>query len=174
MKKPEKKEAIIPMTGMEKIYCGLGREHKPGDPADTDFIDAIYGLFEEYRETYYREEWERLDDNVTIYEGTYWGENDAEVIRPSAVRKHKGKYKLHFCGRTRLYPQSLIALGVLDKLGRALVGQCWDPKNPKAEYDVYVSLKLDKDGSFWISEVVLCGTGRDCPEQKSEEVPANG
>ena len=81
MKKPEKKEAIIPMTGMEKIYCGLGREHKPGDPADTDFIDAIYGLFEEYRETYYREEWERLDDNVTIYEGTYWGENDAEVIR---------------------------------------------------------------------------------------------
>ena len=100
--------------------------------------------------------------------------NDAEVIRPSAVRRHKGKYKLHFCGRTRLYPQSLIALGVLDKLGRAQVGQCWDPKNPKAEYDVYVSLKLDKNGDFWISEVVLCGTGRDCPEQKSEEVPANG
>ena len=82
MKKPkEEQQAIIPMTGMEKIYCGLGREHKPGDPADTDFIDAIYGLFEEYRETYYREEWERLDDNVTIYEGTYWGENDAEVVR---------------------------------------------------------------------------------------------
>ncbi len=100
--------------------------------------------------------------------------NDAEVIRPSAVRKHKGKYKLHFCGRTRLYPQSLIQLGVLDKLGRALVGQCWDPKNPNAEYDVYVSLKLDKNGDFWISEVVLCGTGRDCPEQKSADVAANG
>ena len=74
-------EALIPFTGMEKIYCRLGCEHKPGDPADTEFIGAIYGLFEEYREVYYKDEWERLDDNVTIYEGTYWGENDAEVIR---------------------------------------------------------------------------------------------
>lgn len=81
MPKKQKDEAIIPMTGMEKIYAGLGREHKPGDPADTEFIDAIYGLFEEYRDTYYRDEWQRLDDNVTIYEGTYWGENDAEVVR---------------------------------------------------------------------------------------------
>lgn len=84
MKKPNKEkeqEAIIPESGMEKIYCGLGREHKPGDPADNAFIDAIYGLFEEYRLTYYTDEWRRLDDNVTIYEGTYWGENDAEVIR---------------------------------------------------------------------------------------------
>jgi hypothetical protein len=66
---------------MEKIYAGIGREHKPGDPNDIEFIDAIYGLFDEYRNTYYREEWQRLDDNVTIYEGTYWGENDAEVVR---------------------------------------------------------------------------------------------
>lgn len=75
------KESIIPLTGMEKIYAGIGREHKPGDSNDIEFIDAIYGLFEEYRDTYYREEWQRLDDNVTIYEGTYWGENDAEVVR---------------------------------------------------------------------------------------------
>ena len=74
-------EAIIPLSGMEKIYAGIGREHKPGDPGDIEFIDAIYGLFEEYRMTYYRDEWQRLDDNVTIYEGTYWGENDAEVVR---------------------------------------------------------------------------------------------
>ena len=77
----KEKESIIPLTGMEKIYAGIGREHKPGDPNDIEFIDAIYGLFEEYRDTYYREEWQRLDDNVTIYEGTYWGENDAEVVR---------------------------------------------------------------------------------------------
>ena len=81
MKAETKEEALIPFTGMEKIYCRLGCEHKPGDPADTEFIGAIYGLFEEYREVYYKDEWERLDDNVTIYEGTYWGENDAEVIR---------------------------------------------------------------------------------------------
>lgn len=74
-------QATIPLSGMEKIYCGLGREHKPGSDEDVEFVDAIYGLFEEYRETYYRDEWQRLDDNVTIYEGTYWGENDADVIR---------------------------------------------------------------------------------------------
>lgn len=81
MKPKKEKESIIPLTGMEKIYAGIGREHKPGDSNDVEFIDAIYGLFEEYRDTYYREEWQRLDDNVTIYEGTYWGENDAEVVR---------------------------------------------------------------------------------------------
>lgn len=80
-KKQNEPEAIIPLSGMEKIYAGIGREHKPGDPGDIEFIDAIYGLFEEYRMTYYRDEWQRLDDNVTIYEGTYWGENDAEVVR---------------------------------------------------------------------------------------------
>ncbi len=81
MKPKNEKESIIPLTGMEKIYAGIGREHKPGDSNDVEFIDAIYGLFEEYRDTYYREEWQRLDDNVTIYEGTYWGDNDAEVVR---------------------------------------------------------------------------------------------
>ena len=80
-KKKNEPEALIPLSGMEKIYAGIGREHKPGDPGDIEFIDAIYGLFEEYRMTYYRDEWQRLDDNVTIYEGTYWGENDAEVVR---------------------------------------------------------------------------------------------
>jgi len=80
-KKKNEPEALIPLSGMEKIYAGIGKEHKPGDPGDIEFIDAIYGLFEEYRMTYYRDEWQRLDDNVTIYEGTYWGENDAEVVR---------------------------------------------------------------------------------------------
>lgn len=77
-----KKEVVdIPLSGMEKIYSGLGREHKPGDEADREFIGAIYDLFEEYRDDYYKKEWQRLDDNVKIYEGTYWGENDADVVR---------------------------------------------------------------------------------------------
>lgn len=71
----------IPMSGMEKIYAGIGKPHKPGSDADREFVDAIYGLFEEYRDDYYKNEWKRLDDNVKIYEGTYWGENDAEVVR---------------------------------------------------------------------------------------------
>ena len=76
-----KNEKVIPLSGMEKIYAGLGKPHKPGSDADREFCDAIYGLFEEYRDVYYRDEWQRLDDNVKIYEGTYWGENDAEVVR---------------------------------------------------------------------------------------------
>lgn len=79
--KKKAKSIDIPLSGMEKIYNGLGREHKPGDEADREFIDAIYDLFEEYRNDYYKDEWQRLDDNVKIYEGTYWGENDAEVVR---------------------------------------------------------------------------------------------
>ena len=33
-KKKNEPEAIIPLSGMEKIYAGIGREHKPGDPGD--------------------------------------------------------------------------------------------------------------------------------------------
>lgn len=73
-------ETTIPVTGMEVIYRGLGREHKPGDDEDRTLIDAIYTLFEEYRNDYYNKEWQRLDDNVKVYEGKYWT-NDAEVER---------------------------------------------------------------------------------------------
>ena len=81
MKKNEDGTVVIPMSGMEKIYNGLGREHVPGSEEDRDFIDAIYGLFEEYRDVYYKKEWKRIDDNVAIYEGTYWGESDANVVK---------------------------------------------------------------------------------------------
>lgn len=79
--KKTKDTVTIPMSGMEKIYAGIGKPHKPGSDADREFVEAIYGLFEEYRDDYYKQEWKRLDDNVKIYEGTYWGENDAEVVR---------------------------------------------------------------------------------------------
>ena len=100
--------------------------------------------------------------------------NDAATIKFSDVQKHRGEYRLYFCGRTRLYPQSLIYMGGLDRLGWVLVGQCWDPKNPDAEYDVYLSVKVDEDGVLWFGEVVLCGTGRSCPEQKDVDISAAG
>lgn len=81
MKKEKKPEVNIPLSGMEKIYAGLGTAHKPGSDADREFVGAIYDLFNEYRDDYYKKEWQRLDDNVKIYEGTYWGENDAEVAK---------------------------------------------------------------------------------------------
>ena len=88
-------------------------------------------------------------------------------INFAEVEKHRGEYRLHFCGRTRLYPQSAIFLTGLDKRGWAQVGEWFDAANPAAEYDVYLSLKVDADGVLWFGEVVLCGTGRDCPEQRS-------
>ena len=100
--------------------------------------------------------------------------NDAKDIKFSDVQKHQGEYKLYFCGRTRLYPQATIYMGMLDKLGWAQVGQCWDPKHPKAEYDVYLSVKVDEEGVLWFSEVVLCPTGRDCPAQKAVDIAAAG
>ena len=100
--------------------------------------------------------------------------NDARDIKFSDVKKHPGEYRLYFCGRTRLYPQCIIYLGMLDKLGWVQVGHFFDPKNPKAEYDVYLSVKVDEDGVLWFSEAVLCGTGRECPEQKAVDIAAAG
>ena len=100
--------------------------------------------------------------------------NDAAVIDFAEVQKHPGEYRLYFFGRTRLYPQSLIYMGALDRLGWVLTGQCWDPKHPDAEYDVYLSVKVDDDGVLWFGEAVLCGTGRDCPEQKEVDISAAG
>ena len=65
-------------------------------------------------------------------------------------------------------------MGMLDKLGWAQIGQCWDPKDPKAEYDVYLSVKVDDEGVLWFSEVVLCATGRECPPQKAVDIAAAG
>ena len=81
MKKKKNDPVKIPLSGMEKIYDGLGKPHTPGSDNDRDFVDAIYDLFNEYRDAYYKNEWKRIDDNVKIYEGTYWGENDAEQYR---------------------------------------------------------------------------------------------
>ena len=93
--------------------------------------------------------------------------NDVSPISFADVQKHRGEYKLYFCGRTRLYPQSAIFFTGLDKRGWAQVGEWCDARDPEAEYDVYLSLKVDDDGVLWFGEVVLCGTGRKCPAQKS-------
>ena len=100
--------------------------------------------------------------------------NDAKNIDFAELRKHVGEYRLYFCGRTRLYPQCVIPFASMDRLGWAQLGQCWDPKHPAAEYDVYLSVMVDDDGVLRFSEVVLCGTGRDCPKQRSVSAAAAG
>ena len=62
MKKKKKNDPVkIPLSGMEKIYDGLGKPHIPGSDNDRDFVDAIYDLFNEYRDAYYKNEWKRID-----------------------------------------------------------------------------------------------------------------
>ena len=58
-------------TQMEIIREGLFQKHEPGEQ-DTRFADAIYSLFREYTNDYYREEWDRIDDNERIYQGNHW------------------------------------------------------------------------------------------------------
>lgn len=60
-------------TRMQIIREGLRVEHQPGS-LDSDFVDAIYGLLDEYSRQY-RDEFDRLDDNERIYNGDHWAKS---------------------------------------------------------------------------------------------------
>lgn len=62
-------------TIMQRIREGLFEPH-PATGEKDDFVDAIYELFNEYKEDY-AEEWDRIDDNETMYQGKHW-ENATE------------------------------------------------------------------------------------------------
>lgn len=57
-------------TRMEIIREGLFKEHPAGEK--DKFAEAILDLFREYTKDYYKEEWERIDDNERIYHGNHW------------------------------------------------------------------------------------------------------
>lgn len=61
----------VPVSDMEVILDGIHKEHIAGS-GDNAFAEAAYNLFEEFRRDYYDKEWRRLDENVKIYQGTYW------------------------------------------------------------------------------------------------------
>ena len=165
--------------GLNKTYPGPIRRVLP-DRALNSLINKVYQLTPDPQAAYgvalksNRGPWEKpriVLNKLTVCAPSGKTKvvffNDAAPINFAEVEKHRGGYRLHFCGRTRLYPQSAIFLAGLDKRGWAQVGEWFDAANPAAEYDVYLSLKVDADGVLWFGEVVLCGTGRDCPEQRS-------
>lgn len=75
------------LSVMDTIREGLKKPHKPGE-SDTAFVDAIYTLFKEYCDDY-KDEWERIDDNIRMYHGNHWegvteslGEQNSNLPKP--------------------------------------------------------------------------------------------
>lgn len=58
-------------TQMETIREGLFQQHPPENEND-EFCEAIYALLNEFCDDYYAKEWERIDDNETVYQGRHW------------------------------------------------------------------------------------------------------
>ena len=101
--------------------------------------------------------------------------NDRKSVTVEQLREHVGQYRLYRFGSTRLYPQSMLGLWrICGGSGIAVTGAFFDAKDPLAEYDVYLLLKLDADGVIWVGEVVLGATGRAAAPQKITFIPAAG
>ena len=56
---------------METIREGLKRRPRPGD-VNAEFVEAVYSLFDEFKQDYQHTEWPRLDDCETMYRGDHW------------------------------------------------------------------------------------------------------
>lgn len=56
---------------METIREGLKRKPRPGD-TNSEFVDAVYSLFDEFKKDYQVQEWPRLDECETMYRGDHW------------------------------------------------------------------------------------------------------
>ena len=72
------------MELMERIEQGIKKKHSPTE-SDTDFVDAVYELFDEFKDSY-TEEWTRIDDNEKMYRGDHWHDvpqSDPNEPRPS-------------------------------------------------------------------------------------------
>lgn len=71
---------------MKEIIEGIKQKH-PAGSEDTRFVDAVYGLFEEFRDVYQNVEWPRIEGCEQIYRGNHWydiehGENDPTPTTP--------------------------------------------------------------------------------------------
>ena len=68
---------------MQSIQEGIMKEHAPG--AKDGFSDAVYALFEEFRDAYRQREWPRLDTCERMYKGDHWHDLDRENSDPRPV-----------------------------------------------------------------------------------------
>lgn len=67
---------------MIRIQDGIKKPVKPGEP--SEFVDAVYALFDEFAQVYRRDEWRRLDRNEHMYRGDHW--YDVPVTEPNEPR----------------------------------------------------------------------------------------
>jgi len=63
--------SIIPADFMQTIVDGIKKPHDPVQGGD-EFVNAIYGLFDQFRQDKYDREWARFDENTKIYDGDHW------------------------------------------------------------------------------------------------------
>ena len=87
--------AITAKSIEQRIRDGLYKNHKAGG-YDTEFVDAIYELFDKFA-AHYLEEWQRLEDNEKVYKGDHWSaspyttqklEDDTNAPKPHTPMIH--------------------------------------------------------------------------------------
>lgn len=67
---------------MQKIQDGIKRKHPAGEE-NTEFVDAVYSLFDEFRDIYQQKEWPRIDGCEEIYRGNHWFDVQHDVNDPT-------------------------------------------------------------------------------------------
>ena len=76
-------------------------------------------------------------------------------------------YHLSYIGRTMLWPDCRLAFYQIVPGVHAPAGVAYDPARPRAEFDVYISLRYDPaDGGLFCDQVVLIELKTDCEEMQ--------
>lgn len=144
---------------MQKIIDGIKVKHPAGE-VNTEFVDAIYSLFDEYRDIYKRTEWPRIDSCEEMYRGNHWHdipieqghENDPRPSTPvvfSTIENIRADL-------TDEFPEAIIKpeeIGdeVVAKVLSEVVAQTLEATDYDAEYD-----KLTHDlpvGGWMVQEI---------------------
>lgn len=96
--------------------------------------------------------------------------NDQKDIPRDDLFAHANSYYSYYIGSTRLWPQSYLSIFFLDTTGVIPVGHFFRADAPETEYDLYLSAKLDDQGTLWIDQLVLLP--RDTPPRPQKLIPA--
>ena len=95
--------------------------------------------------------------------------NDAHEIPRADFEGHPDVYHAYYVGSSRLWPQSYLSIFFLDTAGQIPLGQFYNEDAPEAEYDFFLSVKFDAQGTLWLDQLIL--TQRDGPPRPQKVFP---